>query len=71
MIEDYPKRHVRWSMLKDPVGVGLSEVLEATVQRVRTTKTRNETVDEINTIEPIPYGTWIYSSLSRALQTNR
>ena len=36
-IEDYPKWHVKWSMLKDPVGVGLSKVLEATVEHVRTT----------------------------------
>ena len=38
LIEEYPKWHKNWSLLKDPVGRGMSEVLDATVQHVRTTK---------------------------------
>ena len=38
LIEEYPKWHKNWSLLKDPVGKGMSEVLDATVQHVRTTK---------------------------------
>ena len=38
LIEEYPKWHRNWSLLKDPVGRGMSEVLDATVQHVRTTK---------------------------------
>ena len=36
--EEYPKWHRNWSLLKDPVGKGMSEVLDATVQHVRTAK---------------------------------
>ena len=38
LIEEYPKWHKNWSLLMDPVGRGMSEVLDATVQHVRTTK---------------------------------
>ena len=38
LLEEYPKWHRNWSLLMDPVGKGMSEVLEATVQHVRTTK---------------------------------
>ena len=38
MIEDYPTRHTKWSLLKDPVGRGMSEVLTATIQNVRIQK---------------------------------
>ena len=38
LLEEYPKWHKNWSLLKDPVGRGMSEVLDATVQHVRTTK---------------------------------
>ena len=38
MTEEYPKWHKHWAILKDPVGKGMAEVLEATVQHVRTTR---------------------------------
>ena len=38
LLEEYPKWHRNWSLLMDPVRKGMSEVLEATVQHVRSTK---------------------------------
>ena len=38
MIENHPKWHTKWSLLMDPVGRGLSEVLTATIQNVRIQK---------------------------------
>ena len=35
IMERYPKWHTKWSLLKDPVGRGMTEVLSATIQNVR------------------------------------
>ena len=35
IIEQYPKWHTKWSLLNDPVGRGMTEVLTATIQNVR------------------------------------
>ena len=35
IMEQYPKWHTKWSLLNDPVGRGMSEVLTATIQNVR------------------------------------
>ena len=35
IMERYPKWHAKWSLLKDPVGRGMTEVLSATIQNVR------------------------------------
>ena len=35
IMEQYPKWHAKWSLLNDPVGRGMSEVLTATIQNVR------------------------------------
>ena len=35
IMERYPKWHTKWSLLNDPVGRGMSEVLTATIQNVR------------------------------------
>ena len=34
IMEQYPKWHTKWSLLNDPVGRGMSEVLTATIQNV-------------------------------------
>ena len=34
IMERYPKWHTKWSLLNDPVGRGMSEVLTATIQNV-------------------------------------
>ena len=35
IMERYPKWHTKWSLLNDPVGRGMTEVLTATIQNVR------------------------------------
>ena len=56
LIEEYPKWHKNWSLLKDPVGRGMSEVLDATVQHVRTTKKEMKRLMKNYTVGSFPYG---------------
>ena len=40
IMERYPKWHMKWSLLNDPIGRGMSEVLTATFQNVRAQRKR-------------------------------
>ena len=53
LIQEYPKRHQKWSLLMNPVGKGMSEVLEATVQHVRTTKKEVKRLMKILPLDPL------------------
>ena len=66
MIEEYPKWHVKWSMLMDPVGKGLSEVLEATVQHALNTKKETRRVMKAIPLDPFHMETG-YTVLSAEL----
>ena len=53
LIEECPKWHRNWSLLMDPVGKGMSEVLEATVQHVRTTKKEMKRLMKTLPLDPL------------------
>ena len=53
LLEEYPKWHRNWSLLMDPVGKGTSEVLEATVQHVRTTKKEMKRLMKTLPLDPL------------------
>ena len=53
LIEEYPKWHRNWSLLMDPVGKGMAEVLEATVQHVRTTKKEMKRLMKTLPLDPL------------------
>ena len=53
MMEEYPKWHKHWAILKDPVGKGMAEVLEATVQHVRTTRKEMKRLMKTIPLDPL------------------
>ena len=53
LLEEYPKWHRNWSLLMDPVGKGMSEVLKATVQHVRTTKKEMKRLMKTLPLDPL------------------
>ena len=70
LLEEYPKWHRNWSLLMDPVGKGISEVLEATAQHVRTTKKEMRTLMKTLPLDPLHMGngyTVLSSELSKQL----
>ena len=66
LIEEYPKWHRNWSLLMDPVGKGMSEVLDATVQHVRTTKKEVKRLMKTLPLDPL-YMENAYTVLSAEL----
>ena len=53
LLEEEPKWHRNWSLLMDPVARGMSEVLEATVQHVRTTKKEMKKLMKTIPLDPL------------------
>ena len=53
LLEEYPKWHRNWSLLMDPVGKGMSEVLAATVQHVRTAKKEMKRLMKTLPLDPL------------------
>ena len=53
MMEEYPKWHAKWSLLMDPVGKGMAEVMAAIVQHVRTTKKEMKTLMKTILLDPL------------------
>ena len=52
IMEQYPKWHTKWSLLNDPVGRGMSEVLNATIQNVRAQRKEMKKARKVIPLDP-------------------
>ena len=52
IMERYPKWHTKWSLLNDPVGRGMSEVLTATIQNVRAQRKEMKKARKVIPLDP-------------------
>ena len=52
IMEQYPKWHTKWSLLNDPVGRGMSEVLTATIQNVRAQRKEMKKARKVIPLDP-------------------
>ena len=52
IIQQYPKWHTKWSLLNDPVGRGMSEVLTATIQNVRAQRKEMKKTRKVIPLDP-------------------
>ena len=52
IMEQYPKWHTKWSLLNDPVGRGMTEVLTATIQNVRAQRKEMRKSNKVVPLDP-------------------
>ena len=69
IMEQYPKWHTKWSLLNDPIGRGMSEVLTATIQNVRAQRKELKKNKEGDSLRSLSYAIRIYSAVGTVNKT--
>ena len=71
IMEQYPKWHTKWSLLNDPIGRGMSEVLTATIQNVRAQRKEMKKARKGDSFGSLSYAIRIYGIVGTVDETDR
>ena len=71
ILERYPKWHTKWSLLNDPIGRGMSEVLTATIQNVRAQRRELKKSKKGDSFGSLSYAIRLYIVVGTVDETDR